>query len=273
MILKPTKFRLPIKGHWGTKGLVGSWLFNDNPPLLGKTLDVSGNRNHGTLFGDTHIVAGKFGPALSFDGNGDYIEIPYNNSSLSSSSLTVVGWVNLSNNADPQVIYQKGSTEATLSYRFFPVNGGTGNDVMLFQIAEGSARDSLTGIKVVSYGSWHQVAVTYNSVSKSAKTYLDGILDNSATFTKTMNINTDGAWIGKCEWGTTDYYYLKGSLDNLMIFNRALSASEIAQFYRQPFCMFDRERIELWSAATQGAAPGGLSIPVAMRYYRNRRVA
>jgi len=40
-----------------------------------------------------------------------------------------------------------------------------------------------------------------------------------------------------------------------LIYNRILSASEIAQLYREPFCMFDRDPIELWTGAMGGGVP------------------
>jgi len=61
------------KGHRLSKGLVGCWLMNEG--CGGEVFDLSGNKNTGTLSGDTAWAAGKHGSCLSFDGNGDYVTL------------------------------------------------------------------------------------------------------------------------------------------------------------------------------------------------------
>ena len=63
---------------------------------------------------------------------------------------------------------------------------------------------------------------------------------------------------GNLAFGTRGTLELRGQLDVPMIFNRALSAGEVALLYREPFCMFARTPIELWAAATQGVIGGEL---------------
>jgi len=256
MILKPTKFRLPIKGHWGTKGLVACFLFNDSPPLLGKTLDVSGNRNNGTLFGDTHVVAGKFGPALSFDGNDDYTRAILNGTALTKftiefwvypmgaeTSKGIFQWANALTSTEPWLLLQR---NAPTTVRWY-LNGN-------YQISNIPVSDN----------KWYHFVLTYNGTTATA--YTNGI--SSGTYAG--GITTQQASALYVYFGNGYNGYFNGLFDKASIYNRGVTAAEVAELYAESFCMFDRERIELWS---QGAPPSGLSIPVAMRYYRNRRVA
>ena len=68
-------------------GLVALWHLN------GGALDAKGT-NNGSLKGNTVCsVAGKFGQACSFDGDGDYVEVPYNNVFNISQNLSLSAWV------------------------------------------------------------------------------------------------------------------------------------------------------------------------------------
>ena len=60
-----------------------------------------------------------------------------------------------------------------------------------------------------------------------------------------------------------------------LLYNRALTAAEIAQLYADPWAGFrQQDETALWSAATQGGGtPPGLAMPVAMHHYRQMRCA
>jgi len=62
--------------------------------------------------------------------------------------------------------------------------------------------------------------------------------------------------------GAIDGHFCLGNISHVYLYNLALSASKIAKLYREPFCMFDHDPIELWSAATQGGgAPATTILP------------
>lgn len=68
-------------------GLVGYWSFD-----YGDARDESSNSNTGTLVGDTSSTGGQIGNAMSFDGNGDYVDIPYD-INLRPDNFTISLWV------------------------------------------------------------------------------------------------------------------------------------------------------------------------------------
>ena len=72
-------------------GLVGYWKLNE---LGGKVNDSSDYGNNGTVTGATHGVKGKIGKALSFDGSGDFVEVPTSSSLETNKNLTISVWFN-----------------------------------------------------------------------------------------------------------------------------------------------------------------------------------
>jgi len=84
--------------------------------------------------------------------------------------------------------------------------------------------------------------------------YIDGILITTATATNGGAIISGDSGIFISSSGTP----WTGQLDIPMIYNRAFTNSGISLLYREPFCMFEREPIELWAAAAcSGAPPAG----------------
>ena len=244
MILKPTKFRLPIKGHWGTKQLVGCWLFNDTPPLVGKTLDVGGNRNNGTLAGDTYVVAGKFGPALSFDGIDDSVNIT-SGQVVGSGAATICAWIY------PESWGLNGSGRLVDNGKVLFYISAI-NSTFRFS-SDGGINTTVSASSAISFNTWYFLCVTRNSLG-IANLYRNGILSGTADQTSGIPANgTTNLYIGNRSAADRPF---DGTIDNVMIWNRVLTPSEIVHLYTEPFCMFDRERIELWSAAmAAGPAP------------------
>jgi hypothetical protein len=96
-----------------------------------------------------------------------------------------------------------------------------------------------------SANTWHHIVVTQDA-NNNYVAYTDGKLAASGSAVPLDVISTTGTRLGNFDGlGQWD---LDGLLDVPMVWNRALSASEVQQLYRDPFCMFRREPIELWSA-------------------------
>jgi len=77
---------------------------------------------------------------------------------------------------------------------------------------------------------WHMAAITYDGSQVNA--YIDGILYNSTADTGDLDYDGNGLWIGRLWSGDLEYFY--GSIDDIMIYNRALSANEIQALYNNP---------------------------------------
>ena len=101
--------------------------------------------------------------------------------------------------------------------------------------------------------------------AKDAIVYLNGRQEHYATH----STSTPSFDIYNLGWQSAPAERIDGVWITSMIWNRALTASEVLQLYINPYAMFDTAI----SPAIFGTlvAAGGLSIPIAMRYYRNRR--
>jgi len=251
MILKPRPFRKPNLGLPISRGIVGLWLFNEGSG--GQVFDLSGNENTG-LFGagaTSPIWApGKFGSAISFDG-GDYVEIndTYYDSGTHT-QITVSIWCYSTGFILNEVTIARNNLKP-FAIQITSVSGGNANFKTSVQTdGTGYIQSTTTGYPLLA-NQWNNVVLRYDGTT--CKAFLNG--QQVATKNGTGNLSTDAAcniYIGSYR---TNLYFFTGLLDLPIIYNRALSASEIALLYREPFCMFERDPIELWSAATLGVAP------------------
>jgi len=244
------------KGHRLAKGLVGYWLMNENPGKLGKVYDSSGNRHTGTLVGDTQGVPGKFGPALEFYGtpynlsDTDCVVIP-DHPSLHFNGLDFsISIFFKTNAAGSHPLIAKRDSVGTHDWALV-VDDGVSPDVSMY-LGE-SFGDTIFRALNASFpqGEWHRIVVTKSGTTY--KLYRNGTYVGSDTSAQTWTDSDDIA-IGAFQ--TDGNYGTKGIIDNVMIYNRALSTSEIAQLYTNPFGMFERDETILWQPGA-GEPPVG----------------
>ena len=210
------------------EGLVGAWC----PSIRGSgfTLpDLSGYGNHGTLtnMASDDWVSGQYGRALDFDGSNDHVLLP-NISSLRPDTLTVSAWF-LDRVGQPP----SGALTPGIVYSF-ATSTPTGNDWALALIngrvryASGDKyRDDATQL---STNTWYHLAYVRTA---SHAVYLNGVL----LTTSSPNVSAGGGWtagtsIGR--WFAQNVYTLNGQTDDIRIYNRALSESEIRILASRP---------------------------------------
>jgi len=197
------------------KGLVAYYPFNGN------TNDESGNANHGTalkneLTSDHNSVSNR---AFNFDGT-NYIKVP-NSSSLSSikKALSITAWIY---NIDQlvSIICKADYDGATMQFRLFSDNA------ILFA-NNGQSADFTATLNPLN--TWKHIAIVSDGIS--AKYYLNGILQATiASHSDEVSTDTTTAmYIGADTHGTTEYY--RGKLDEIRIYNRVLSDSEVQKIY------------------------------------------
>jgi hypothetical protein len=203
-----------------TQGLVGYWSFNEGS---GRTaMDASGYGNNGAITGATW-VAGQIGGALSFDGSDDTVivsNVPVN--TLTGGQNTTSFWMYWNGPKACMPFGWNGSYDLYLSTDGFGINTGQGNILGI----------PSTGLS----GRWvHVAAIFYNGVpsASNSKLYIDGveqsISDRLKATTRSVTATTKVTISG---WGKDTGYKFRGMLDEVRIYNRALSASEIAALAR-----------------------------------------
>jgi pectate lyase len=215
--------------HWFTPpSLVGHWRFDEGSGSV--AYDTSGNSNNGNLNGDPNWVAGKIGSyALDLDGDGDYVSAPDNDDSLDcDSNMTIAVWMKL-NDVDTHYFPVTKQPSGTVGSNY------AGNYTLKIQSPSGAVRlihQTTTGISYSTYesasnvgvGAWHHVAVTLvegGNVSFYIGGYPAGTSSQSGPF---GILNDEPVRIGirkdMASW-------FNGTLDDVRIYNRALSQAEI----------------------------------------------
>jgi hypothetical protein len=190
-------------------------------PFDGNLQDLSGNNNNGTNYGAS-FVAGKVNQGLSFDG-GSYVEVG-DSSSLQSSAISIEAWVNqFGSPGSYKYIIAKHYASGYASYGLY--TGSSGG--LRFYIGHENgfvlSPDAGTGIWD---GNWHHIVGIYDG--SNVRLYVDGAEISSGTpTTKNIAYNNNDLYIGS--YGTG--YYFTGLIDEIKVYNRALSSQEVLDHY------------------------------------------
>jgi len=241
MILKPTTYPMKpppgaklITGHLLAKGLVGCWTMSENSGL--KIFDSSRYGNTGTFAAGAASpiwVTGKYGPCLNFDGD-DHIIVPDSPSlDCVGTGLSIVAWITeVAGNYD-YFVSKNGITAGGYS-----VGKRDADEFIFWVYTTGGGSVSSTPVHVFGTG-WVHVVATFDGAWM--KMYVNGvhILPDTAN-AGSIPAGADDLFIGAYNDGTPASNQWLGQIDDVSIYNRALSASEIQQLFYDPFCMFAR---------------------------------
>lgn len=185
------------------------------------TSDASGTGNNGTLTGTSWITTGRFGKALSFNGSSARVTVPDSASLDLTTGMTLEAWVNpatlggwrdvVFKSVDMYyLMVSSGQSDA-------PATGGT------------YCSSPLLGTTPVPLNSWSHLAATYDGAA--VRLYVNGVQVASRAQTGLINVSTASLTIGG---DTTFGQYFQGLIDEVRVYNRALSASEIQADMNSP---------------------------------------
>jgi len=212
--------------------------------------DYSGNNNHGTLHdanstnddGDTppQWVDGKVGKALDFDGVDDYVNV--SNFSGNFNQLTVEAWIYPKNYSGYRRIIDFGGSE--IGRRFTLQLSADGIDINLDGGVSGCAKwfSTLLNEWLHLVGSWNETSFI--------RLYVNGEVKAENTQSPSINtlliLSTDAHIVGR---GITETDYFNGTIDEVRIYNRALTNEEIFSRYQQPLSIkiFPKTQVSLIS--------------------------
>jgi hypothetical protein len=206
-------------------GLVGWWKMDEGNGTT--TSDSSGNGNTGTLTnGPSWQTVGscKTGGCLSFDGSDDYVDMGDATSLRVFGPLTISSWVYFNGLQNQMIVIRGTGAASSASYYLFVLSTAV-------EFSWANAASSLTGTFAFQTGTWyHIVAVRSGSNNNwSRKIYINGSLVNSdsavtgdpATSSQNVNIGRHGQPLNQ----------FNGRVDDVRIYNRALSAAEVTAMY------------------------------------------
>lgn len=210
----PTSTPSPTPGN--TSGyLVASYSFNEG---TGSTVsDSSGKGNNGTITGATWSTSGKYGKALSFNGTTNYVSVPDATPLDLTNGMTLEAWVNPSTLSGWRTILLK-EQSGNLTYALY---ANTDGNVPSGEMYVGANAD-IRGSAQLPLNTWSHVAVTYNG--SVFKFFLNGTEIFSKNISGSMSVSNGQLRIGgNTIWGE----YFKGMIDEIRIYNKDLSQSEI----------------------------------------------
>jgi hypothetical protein len=206
-------------------GLVSWWQFDEG---AGAIASDSFGTNHGTLNGDPCWVPGLVGTyALEFDGEGDYVAVP-SDSSLNVQYVTISAWVQVSGTGpgtNNHVLNRKMTNPGTYGLWVRASDNKLGAQVRL-QGSESTGR--IIESDTTAGSEWTHVCATYDG--DKLKLYVDTVVQDDIDDTD-GTIDTDNPNVLTIGAHPTPTSYFDGSIDDVRIYNRALSAGEIQLVY------------------------------------------
>lgn len=242
------------------RGLKALWLMNEGQGAC-TIADLSVNRYIGSLNGDPTWAGGKFGHCLNFDGTGDYVSAT-NITVASTKPFSVSLWIK-PNAYESQGIISIESSDVTRNWELFMWSSGSG----YVPLTWGSDDDPAKYTEMhptVDFGSelvgvWSHFVLTFDGTNTvaGARLYRDG---HSIAITSADSIANVGNVTRIGRLGTSSSYDYTGMIDNVMVYDRVLSASEVQQLYINPFWGIKRRptTLMLWLPTLDG----GVTVPV-----------
>jgi hypothetical protein len=223
-------------------GLMAWW------KLDGNALDSGPNGNNGTLHGGVTPTAdhnGQEGRALQFDGVDGYISVPDSATLHSLNQRTVAMWFRSDPSPElnlPMLVqgnHNQGpdGCERTREFQlfFYPDPGSSG--AQLISAGDGKCQNGLSGSVPQDHRWHHVVGVVDRLTSHSQTIYIDGkrvhvVKDPYSTF-NTSSEELRIAWT--VEGNGSRYKPFSGALDEVRLYNRVLSPTEVKELYESSF--------------------------------------
>jgi hypothetical protein len=217
-------FSVVSTGGPPTAGLIGYWNFDEGSGSIAH--DTSGSGYNGAVNGATWTT-GKINSGLSFNGSTNAVVTPY---IALGATFSVSAWVNPGGAAQGSYVriaetqygagFYLGTSASGTRYKFIVSgsSGSTGSCGAGYGCAEGGAVTS----------GWHLVTATFDGAT--ARLYVDNVLVASDTFTAPSNTNLP-LYIGLYYGGSG--YGWNGAIDEVRLYNRALTAAEVNAIFNQ----------------------------------------
>ena len=188
-------------------------------------VDLSGNNT--LLFGTGNVSYMPYFDfynkgALKFDGSNDFAGVA--STTTYGTNTTWEAWVNRSVSANDYNMFMGA---------YLPYFGLKADGTVIFSNTINSVQQTLysTGF-TSSNDTWYYLSFTtdYNGTNTTARIYINGVLNNSATFTGAQSAANEYFGIGDGR-GTSSWYPFNGKVSNVKVYNRTLSAAEVLQNY------------------------------------------
>ena len=237
-------------------GQIGWWMMNESGGVTVR--DWSGYGNHGTSNGPMWTDG-----SLSYNGSSDFVDIGDKAVFDSLSAITVSAWIYVPtlDTATHDICGKRVAAGDSWRLRL--------DNKRLYWITDTGSPAQSAWAANISAHTWYHIVGTYDGANQ--KLYGNSVLRDTDAQTGTMGDVTESVHIGAEPKATPEDFFL-GFIDEVRIYNRALSASEIDAQYRDRmqglYAEFPRISPAMWHVEESE----GLSIPTAMHHYRQQRM-
>ncbi|NTU46044.1 DUF2341 domain-containing protein [Candidatus Roizmanbacteria bacterium] len=237
------------------KSMVGYWKFEEGTGTTVHNTGNGGSTLDGTWNGSgSHWTPnGKFGKAGTFDGTSDYVNLGNNSSMNLASDGTVSMWINPSSSWS--------------SYAIFFTKGGSFVNYRLQRYGSTNELEFHDGVNTLHGGTinlnqWNHIVVSFSN--GIAVGYINGKQVFSGAILSSLSVNSANATIGLNSGGSA---YFAGSVDEVKLYNYALTADEIKEDYNKGSAMVlgalgtsSDGKTASYSASSQYCIPGDTSL-------------
>jgi hypothetical protein len=208
---------------------IAHWAFDEGSGVVAHNSAGTGD---GTISGATW-AAGKIGNALRFDGVNDYVNCGHNAALGGMNAITVSAWINADTwktGQGARVISKMGS--AAFSYDMSIYDNGSRTTATSFY-GQNGAITTFTTTPNFALNQWYFLTAT--DTGSVQKLYVNGILMNTQnTNTGAIFGNDSDIWIGEITNNYVSSTAFDGIIDDVRIYNYALSAEDVGKLYNVP---------------------------------------
>jgi hypothetical protein len=200
-----------------TNSLISYW------PLEGNSNDFFGSNN-----GSGNVITygtpyGKVNQGANFNGSSSTIAVAPNSLFAIGNSLTLAAWVNLSTESPTYQVLVSGDNYVSTAYYQITTYGAKARAWSV-----NTSPQELIGATSLSLGTWYYIVIVWNAGTKTI--YVNGVQDATQSYSGSVNSSASPYFnIGSCYNNTAAP--IAGDLDEVGIWNRALTQSEITTLY------------------------------------------
>ncbi len=202
----------------GSDGLLAHWKLDDGSGSIAQ--DSIGGHD-GTLVDEPSWAAGQIDGGLMFSGSNDYVDVPHSGDLALNAQMTFTAWVNASSfGSSYQTVLSRDVGDSGSNYWF-----GTWQGELVFGFWSGGFfREVATSSLSLDEDTWYHLAASFDGTTDDTSLYVNGVLVHEGKLTFDPATPTAPVWIG----GSIDGEYWDGLLDDVRIYDQALSATTIA---------------------------------------------
>ena len=194
--------------------------------------DSLGNYN-GTLVNGTTYGTGIINQGFSFDGVNDYVDLGNNLDFDGSTPFSFNVWINPTALQAASIISKQDGSPKYTGYRLNITANGQIQFLLIDDYSTNNRLTVQTSTSMFPYGVFSMITVTYDGSKNTSgiKIYVNGISKSFSSFNNFTgsSSNTISSKIGS--FPLNSYYYFNGIIDDLSVFNKQLTSTEVTELY------------------------------------------